>query len=159
MTGVLIVDVPQRERRVAPVVLGERLHEPADLLAVGRAAGTVMAARTVPQRYPVGGHWKDLRVDADEPRRRGSGWRGEVDGHALCVQQLEHAIEPPEVIAARRGLQLGPGEDADRYQVDARRVHQLRVLAPHLLGPLLRVVVATEEHVRDARDVARPPRD
>ena len=43
---------------------------------------------------------------------------------------------------ARRWLQLRPGEDADRDQVDARLRHQRHVFGPGGLGPLLGVVVA-----------------
>ncbi|AVT39238.1 alpha-L-fucosidase [Plantactinospora sp. BB1] len=57
------------------------------------------------------------------------------------MQQVEHPVEPVEVVPAGLWFESGPGEDPDGDQVDPGPPHQLDVGGPDLRRPLLRVVV------------------
>ncbi len=86
-----------------------------------------------------------------QPRwRRCRGGR-EIHPNALRVQEVENAVEPPEVVGARPGFQPCPREDGDRYQVDTCLLHGADIFQPDLLRPLVGVVVATIQEVWDPR--------
>src|SRR5438105_4417713 len=67
------------------------------------------------------------------------------------MEQVEDAVQPLEVVAARNRLQAGPAEDPDADEVDAGLAHQPDVLLPDDVGPLVGVVVAAVQDVRQPR--------
>jgi hypothetical protein len=67
----------------------------------------------------------------------------------VLSEQVEHPVEPLELVAAGLRLELGPREHADGDEVDACLSHETDVLLPDLLRPLLWVVVASVENVGD----------
>ena len=77
-----------------------------------------------------------------------SGGRRQARLNPVPVQQIKHTIQPAKFVMAWTRLQMRPGEDAQRHQVDARRLHQAHVLLPDSFGPLFRVIVAA---IPDAR--------
>jgi hypothetical protein len=87
-----------------------------------------------------------------EPRWRRGGRCSEVGEDAVLCQQVEHPVEPAELVSAGLRLEEPPRKDADRDEVDAALVHEADVLEPDLLRPLLGVVVASVEDVRDLGD-------
>ncbi len=76
------------------------------------------------------------------------GGRGQGNLDTVRSKVVQHLVQPAEVVVAFGGLQQRPGEDADAQEVDAGFLHQLKVLQPDFLGPLLRVVVAAVGRVR-----------
>ena len=67
------------------------------------------------------------------------------------MEQIEHPVEPPEIEDTRSGFDSGPGEDADADEIDTGLPHQVDVLDPDRLVPLLGVVVAPEGEAVDLR--------
>ena len=135
-------------------MIGESLREtPRDLrgqTTVGRRTGArvVPNAEDVPAALEVG--TADIRMLARQP----GGHRGrpcrEADLPALSLSAVEDPLDRREVVDVLSGLCQGPGEDADGQQIDAGQVERLVVGIPHLLVPLLGVVVPS---VGDAGDV------
>ena len=140
----LVGHVPQRERRVVLVALGEGRAQGQRVLAVDRRARAEGLPSPRGERAPVLGDGEHLRVPVGQPRRRRGGGGGEVDADARRVQVVHLPVEPGEVPGVRRGLQPRPREDPERDQVHAGLAHQGAVL--HVGGgwPLLGVVVAPE---------------
>ena len=151
LAGVFVGEVPERERGVLPVALGERAVDSPDLLAVDgrRGAVVVPAAPEVALRRdglrPV--HAEDLGILLRHPRGAGAGGRGKDDRHAALGAAVHHVVEPAELVAALLGLERGPGEDADGDRVDPGEREEAEVLvedAGHV-APLVGVVVAAVE--------------
>lgn len=142
--AVLVVHVPQGERRVVAVALGEA---GGDVRGGGPVVGVAVAdggAGAELVAHALLGHGQRLGVGAVEPGGRGGGGRAQVDADAVLVQQVEDPVEPAEVVLPRGGFQQGPGEDPDAHHRDAGLPHQPDVLAPDVLRPLLGVVVPAE---------------
>ena len=140
----LVPDVPQRERRVPGVALGEPLHQREGVLPVHRRARAVGLPAAGPQSGAVGRHRQRLRVAVGQPGRGRGGRGGQVDGDATLVQQVENLVQPTELEATGFGFEQRPGEHPDGGHGDAGRPHQPDVLGPDGFRPLLRVVVAAE---------------
>ncbi len=142
VASVLVVHVPQLERRMLGVPLHQSRDELPRPLAVHGRARAVLLATADRQSHAVLGHGQRLGMPHREPWRRRRGGRGEVDADPVRVQEVEHLVEPGEVVLARTRLEARPREDADRGEVDAAAPHEPHVLVPHLPRPLLGVVVA-----------------
>ena len=157
MAAALVVDVPHRQRRVVGVAGGERLDQRA-AAARGTPAswGSTPAGRRARARAPSARHRQASRGCARENHGGGDAVAvARSTRDAAVVQQVQHPVEPAELVPALGGLQQRPGEDADADQVDPGLAHQRDVLGPDLLGPLLGVVVAA---VADARRRCGPAR-
>ena len=148
---VFVGEVPDRERGVPAVALGERRVDLPHLLAVDgrREAVVVAAAPEVALRRdrlgPV--HAQHLGVLLRQPRGARAGGRGEDDRHAAPGAAVHHVVEPAELVAALLGLERGPGEDADGDRVDPGEGEEAEVLV-HRAGdvaPLVGVVVSAVE--------------
>src|SRR5690242_6114069 len=87
----------------------------------------------------------------DQPGRWGSGGGREIDRDSVLVQEIKNSVQPVEVEKAWTGLQQGPGKYPNSDETDPGFAHQLDVLLPHLLRPLLGVVVATKGDSGDGR--------
>ena len=96
-------------------------------------------------------HEAALRVELREPRRGRGGRRRKVCVNAVGVQEVEQAVKPVEHVLAGSRLEQRPGEDADRDDVDTGLVHEPHVFLPHVLRPLLGVVVPAVENVGNLR--------
>ena len=116
----LVADVPQGERRMVA-----RTARPSAGTAPGRARGRPAssgrrpAARPVAEPGPVRGHREHLRVPLGQPRRRRRRRGREVDRDPAGVEAVRarrRASRSRSCPSAR--LQQGPGEHADRHQVD-----------------------------------------
>ena len=103
MRAVLVVDVPEGERRVVGVAVGQRARDPAAAGGSRASWGRTTRAPPMPSTCPSTVTGSDVRVRAREPGRRGRGRRCEVDQDAGVVQQLEHAVQPAEVVPALGG--------------------------------------------------------
>ncbi|OLE24077.1 MAG: hypothetical protein AUG44_20400 [Actinobacteria bacterium 13_1_20CM_3_71_11] len=57
------------------------------------------------------------------------------------MQQVQHPVEPAEVVPAGLGFELGPAEHTHGDQVDPGLPHQLNVFPPTVVRPLFGVVV------------------
>jgi len=103
----------------------------------------------LPEHVPptVEVHPRDIRVCARHPRRVRRRRRGETHGLPGGSQLLEDPVQHGEVIGVLVGLQRRPGEDVHRERVDTRLLEERHVPVPDVLGPLLRVVVATETNL------------
>jgi hypothetical protein len=145
----LVVDVPQRERRMVLVPLGHARGHAQRVLAVDRVGDRVRLATALVQHGAVGEAGEDLRVLAREPRRRGRGRGRERDLDAGVVQAVHRLVEPAPLELALARLDGRPREDRDAQEVDPRLAHELEVLEPDLLRPLLGVVVAAEAEAGD----------
>ena len=146
VAAVLVVDVPHDDGRMRRIALGERGDELGGEAAVdGRRRGELLAtARPVDGAVLV--LRQELGVRGARPRRRRGGRRGEVDGDAALVQQVDHPVEPAEVELALARLDARPREDAEAHHRDAGLAHARDVVGPDLLGPLLGVVVGAVVH-------------
>ena len=142
--AVLVVDVPHRQRRVVAVALGEAGGDARGGGAVGGAAVADGAARAELLAHALRRHRQRLGVCPVEPGGWCHGGRAEVDADAVGVQQVEHPVEPAEVVLPLGGFQQGPGEDPHAHHRDAGLPHQPDVLLPDVFRPLFGVVVATE---------------
>jgi len=148
VAAVLVPDVPQRERRMFGVPRRQRLGEAHRRGPVDRRARAERLAAAVPERAATGVDGQRLRVGGGEPRRRRRGRGRQVDPHAGAGEQVQHPVQPAELVAALGWLEVGPGEHADRREGHAGGPHELRVLGPHVLRPLFGVVVAAERQTR-----------
>ena len=161
VAGVLVGDVPHRQGRVVGVAARHLAGQPHGPGGEDRrvraprlpAAGPAGAALDVDRQH--------LGVRVGEPRWRGRGGGGEVDGDAVLVQQVHRVVEPAELEDAVGGLDPAPGEDAEGDERDPGAGHEVDVLVPHLPGPLLGVVVAAvaDAAAVDARHAHEPNLD
>ena len=144
----LVADVPHHHRGVIAVAVGEPFDERQRVVPERRRAGAprLATAGEVAPAAMVDGD--DLRVVVDQPRWRRRRRRRQVDADPAVVQEVEDAVHPPGVERVTAGLEGGPREHADGHEVHAGALHQLDVVAPHRLVPLLRVVVTAEQHRR-----------
>ncbi len=162
VAGVLVGDVPHRQRRVVGVAGGQAVGQRQGELAVQRRRRAPGLAAARPQGVAVAVDREDLGVGRGEPGRRRGGGRGEVDGDAVGVQQVHDLVEPLEGVLALRRLEPGPGEDPEGHEADPRLAHQPHVVVPDGTRPLLGVVVPTEgdpvvrpsAHARQSVDVS-----
>lgn len=142
--AVLVVHVPHGQRRVAAVALGEARGDGRRGRAVVRVAVADRATGAELVAHALGGDRQGVGMAAVEPDRRRHGRGAEVDADAVLVQQIDHPVEPAEVVLPRRGFEEGPGEDPDADHGDAGLPHQPDVVLPDGFRPLLGVVVPTE---------------
>jgi hypothetical protein len=149
----LVADVPHPQRRVLAVALGHPLDEPQRVAAEDLRRRRPREPAPLREPHPRVGDARDLGVRPHQPDGRRGGGGGEVHADPALVQQVHDPVEPAEVELAVGHLDEAPGEDAEVDRVDARAAHELDVLDPHLLGPLLGAVVAAEgEPVGDGRE-------
>src|SRR6478672_3920463 len=118
VAGVLVRDVPHRQRWMVVVPRRELGREGDGVLAVGRGGGTPGLPAAGPEGVAVLVDRQRLRVCVGEPGR----WGGRSGGR----------------------VQPGPREDPQGDEGDPGARHQVDVLGPGLARPLFRVVVATE---------------
>src|SRR5665647_1787715 len=69
-----------------------------------------------------------------------------IDTLTVGVRPVEDALEHREVVGVLVGLGQSPGEHADRQGVDTGQREGGMVDIPHVVGPLLGVVVAAVRH-------------
>ena len=144
MAGVLVRDVPHRQRGMVVVPRRELGREGEGVLAVGRGRGTPGLPAAGPEGVAVLVDRQRLRVCVGEPGRRGGRAGGQVHGDVGVGHPVHHVVEPAELVLALGRLQPGPREDAQGDERDPGARHQVDVLGPGLARPLLGVVVATE---------------
>ena len=139
---VLVAHMPGDHVRVVLIVFGHRAAEFQRVFAEHRAGGTPMltsprlayvATVVLPQH---------LRMGLGEPHRRRCGRGREIHGDSGLAELVDDAVEPVEVVHALLRLDARPGEDSHGHEVHAGLPHQTDVLVPHLLGPLVGIVVA-----------------
>ena len=140
----LVADVPEHHGRMPAEPFGDPLDQLQRPLPVGHRGRAERLPAARPQPGAVGQLRQRGRVEPRHPRWRRRGRGGQVDRDAAAVQQLDHPLQPAEVVLAGTRLEPGPGEHPDGHQRDAGRAHELDVLGPDLRRPLLRVVVAAE---------------
>jgi len=151
VAAVLVRDVPHGHGRMVVVAGRHLLGQPGGVTREDRRARTPRLARSQPPAMPFPVHRQRVGVRQAEPGGRGRGARREVDGDAAPLEPPEDVVEPVELERAVLGLQPRPGEDAETDEGDARAPHERDVLVPHLVRPLLGVVVPAE-----GDDVAGP---
>ncbi len=154
--AVLVVHVPERERGVGPVALGERTRDPGGRSPVGGRARGDHAARAEPEGDTVARDDPRVGVRPVEPGGRYGGRGAQDDADAVGVEEIHEPVEPGEVEHALLGLDQDPREHADGREGDPGLAHQGDVLGPDVLGPLLGVVVAA---VGDPVETLRPDAD
>src|SRR5258708_9907346 len=95
-----------------------------------------------------------LGILLGHPSRLGPGGGGEERVEAARGEPVHDAIEPSELEAALLGLEVAPGEDADREGVATRLLHEAEVLLDdrRLVEPLVGVPVPAVQDVRKAGD-------
>ncbi len=142
VAAVLIVDVPDRQRRVMAIAFRQARDQFAGRMTPGVRVRAVGLAPSRPQGDAIGGLRQALRVAPGQPGRGRGGGRRQASLDAVRLQQVEHAVQPAKLIVAGARLQVRPGKDAYRHQVDACGLHQAHVLQPDFFRPLFRVVVA-----------------
>ncbi len=154
--AVLVEDVPQRQRRMVGVALGQRGGDAGGGLAVGGGAVADRAAAAEGQSPAVLGDRQRVGVALVEPGRGHHRGGGQVHRDPVVVQQVQQPVQPAELEDAGGGLQQGPGEDADAHGVHTGLPHQGHVLGPDLLGPLLGVVVTAEREAASQQSGGAP---
>src|SRR5258706_4723449 len=107
-----------------------------------------MTARARPKDDALCGHRQARGVKPRQPGWRRGGGRRQIHTHAVGIEQIDHLVEPGEVVLTWSRLDPRPGEHAERDQIDAGRPHHPGVLLPDCFGPLLGVVVAAVDEVR-----------
>ena len=157
VAAVFVAHMPSHHIRVVPVMFGHRTAQSqrvftehgagrSPVLAGARLAH--IAALVLPQH---------LGMRLGEPHRRRSGSGRQIHGDARFAELVDDAVKPAEVIHAPLRLDPCPGENAHGHQVHARLPHQADILIPYVLGPLIRIVIASvPDAVRSARQRLGP---
>ncbi len=147
LAAVLVGKVPEQQRRVILVALGQQRVDDERLLAIDRRAEAVVVAATVQIAPAVRPHAQHFRILGRHPGRARAGRRGQHRVGPVFGQHVHDPVQPAELEAAFLRLKMGPREDADRHGVAVGQLHEAHVLGPDLLGPLVRIVVAAMQHV------------
>lgn len=115
MTPELVVQLPCRDGRIAPVSLGKNPRDVLTQLAVRRRAEAVVPARA----KGIGGvgdvDEHGTRVIVDKPVRGGGSWCANDGLETVAFQELDRFIKHREVVDALLGLQDGPVELVDAH--------------------------------------------
>ncbi len=139
---VLVGHVPGDQGGMLAVALGQAPRHLLRESSIVGAVGAKVHATAMHATRPRDVHRQDVGIALGHPGRLRRGGRGQTGRDAVLGQQIEDAVEPVEIIAILRGLEPGPAEHRQRRDVDARQLEQAHVLAPHLLRPLIGVIVA-----------------
>src|SRR6266487_5420820 len=137
--------MPHRHCPVVAVTLCESFDQRRRRRAIALTRRAVVLTRTRPERHAVTGYRQAFGITPRKPgwRRRGRGRK--VGEDPVLREQVQHTVEPAELVPAGLRLEPRPREDPYGYEVNAGLAHQLNVLEPDLLRPLLGVVVASVE--------------
>ena len=148
---VLVGEVPGEQRRMVGVALGQLAVDQGGLLAVDRRGEAVVVADAEEVAAAVGPDAQHLGILGRQPGRPRARWRRQHGIAAVLGQQIHDTIQPAELELALGRLELRPGEDRHGHGVAVRQLHQAHVLVPHGFRPLVGVVVAAVQHVRETR--------
>ena len=146
VAAVFIVGLPGDHRRVCAIALRHRARDPHRFGAVAHVAEAIVPPRTKPARAA-------LRIDrhhighlVDQPFGRGGGGGAEDHAQPGRAQHIDRMVEPAPVEAAGFGLDPAPGKFADPHDAEASFGHPPRVLGPHGLRPMLRIIAHPQFH-------------
>ena len=81
----------------------------------------------------------------------GGGRGGQAGVDIVLREEIQHLVEPGEIVVGFIRLQTGPAENGKRGDVDVRELEEPRVLIPYLARPLVRIVVASVEDLGQLR--------
>src|SRR5215211_7537798 len=120
--------MPHRERRVTRIVRCEGLDKADRSGAIRGGTGTKRLPRPGPEAVALARHRQAVWMLMREPRRGRGRSCGEIDQDAVAVQEIEHVVQPVELVAFFLALQKRPGEHSDCDKVDSRLAQEVCVL-------------------------------
>ncbi len=145
--AVLVGEMPEQQRRMILVAVGQQGVDDARLLAVDRRTETVVVATAMQIAPAVRPHAQHFRVLGRHPGRARTGRRGQHSVGPVLGQHVHDLIQPAEFEPTFLRLKFCPREDAHRHGVAMGQLHETHVLVPDSLRPLVRVVVTAMQHV------------
>ena len=153
LAAVFIRDVPNQQRGMILVALGQLAIDKRRLLTIDSLRVAMIVARAMINAGAVGVHAQYFRVFLGHPRGTCTAGPPEYRERAILREAVHHAVEPAERKLPLLRFEGRPREDADGHRVAVRQLHQAHVFLQDfgLVQPLVRIVVATMEEMRTLR--------
>ena len=143
--AILVVDLPSQHIRIVPEPFRHLPGDAAAELPVARAVGGGLRAAAVRGLPAVHLGLEGVGILLGKPGWWRRGRRSQDDENVVPGRQRDGTIQPIQVEPAFLRLHPAPREFAHPHHVDSRRLHQLEVLIPARLGPLLRIPCRPEQ--------------